>query len=296
MFPSPWRYPLVGNAPITFALLVSFATPISGNALIQVQPGPISSRTRCVSIVGDSLAGGDTTFKVPLLDFVPVQTVTIAMHLGKLLPGWRIYNRSAVATGISSANHRSFRADRAYKALLADRCAYTVILPWLNDLSPALPGKDAAVNHIDELTKLAAELRAVNPSGRIVLLDYYLPNLAEWTKPLAPGFTNENVALYNQLISYACQTSSFRQQKLACYRTSQALSGLKPGSITVGATSRTEFYADLAAPPNQHNADVLGVYWRDNPKGLIYGDGLHLTRAAKQAIARFLAQIIQKGK
>src|SRR3989304_10360628 len=104
--------------------LTLFVVPPYGPGM----PGP----RHCVSIVGDSLAGGETMFMVPNLDFVPVGTVTIATHLSALLPGlglegWPVYNRSQWGTGISSKNHPSYRATQAYRALLGDRCAYTVI-------------------------------------------------------------------------------------------------------------------------------------------------------------------------
>src|SRR5204863_5983538 len=133
---------------------------------------------RCVSVVGDSVAHGDGVFEIPATGFFTGQSTPVSkfIELQYRQRGdatMQVRNRSASAVGISSTNHPSYFSTVEYAELLQDGCAYTVIIPWINDLSSGGDPNAAASAHVQSLTSLVGTLAGKFPNVMILIVNYY---------------------------------------------------------------------------------------------------------------------------
>jgi hypothetical protein len=128
------------------------------------KPSPTASVTRCVSVVGDSVAHGDAVFEIPgtgylQAQFTPVSNFITQQYQGQGIADMQAYNRSSSAVGISSPRHPSYFNTLEYALLLKDGCQYTLIIPWINDLSSGVDAGVQAPAHISQLAYLAQQVR-----------------------------------------------------------------------------------------------------------------------------------------
>lgn len=244
------------------------------------------------------MTAGGAVYEVPATGYVFAKTGPVAsfveLEFRNLGNGTiRAFDRGGPNTGISSTNHPSYFDTQAYQGLIADHCRYTVIMPWVNDITPAIPGRIAAPRHAAVLVQLVARLAADNPPGRILVMDYYEPAVSQFAlNTWAAGFTRENIDLYNREIQLSCEKGTFsRLPQVVCLHTQDAFLDLGKMHV-IGPTSRAELYANLIAPISENATLWLQHFYAINPDGLILGDGVHLSRVGKISLASFLVRIM----
>ncbi|MFQ3534579.1 MAG: hypothetical protein SNJ58_01755 [Aggregatilineales bacterium] len=266
------------------------ATPIP-RIVLETQP--------CVALVGDSVTHGGVTYEVPRHGYIVALTDPLSVYLNQRLAAigrtdLTALDRGASHTGISTANHPSYFRTEQYRQLLADNCRYTLIMPWLNDISPEIPIDQAARRHVRVLAQLIAELRRANPFGYIVVLDYYQGATSPFAaRTWAYGFTGQNVRLFNKAIAEACADGLLSDPPLlTCAPISTAFEGMGIQHV-IGLTTRNAFERSLVGPLRPEARAWLDAFYAEEPNGLLLGDGVHLSVAGKDALARYLAQLIQ---
>lgn len=255
----------------------------------------------CVDVVGDSIAHGGAIFEIPNVGYarapmIPVSAV-IQKELGKRgVTETKVIDRSVSATGISTSNHPSYFDDDQFGRLLKDRCRFTAVLPWVNDLSLDTGPNSDAPGHFAALGKLAQRLAAANPFGRILILNYYLGAPTPFSlSSFAKGYTFDNVAIFNRQFVDACDKDNGILGKLpevTCLDSGAAFVGMG-NSYVVGPISPQALQAELIAPINPDETAEINYYLSINPAGLLVGDGVHLSTAGKQALAGYLINTMQ---
>ena len=265
-------------------------TPIP-RLLLETQP--------CVALVGDSVTHGGVTYEVPRHGYIVGLTDPLNVYLNQRLAAigradLTALDRGASHTGISSGNHPSYFRTAQYAQLLADNCRYTLIMPWLNDISPELPIEQAARRHVRALAALIADIRSANPYGYIVVLDYYQGATSPFAaRTWAYGFTAQNVEIFNKAIAQACEEGALSDLPLvSCAPISPAFEGLGIAHV-IGLTTREAFERSLISPLRAEARAWLNSFYEEEPNGLLLGDGVHLSIAGKDALARYLAELIQ---
>lgn len=242
---------------------------------------------RCTAVVGDSVAHGDAVFELPGTGFVTVRFAPVGSYLAYQFrargdAGMQVFNRTAPAVGISSPQHPSYFSTAEYAQLLLDRCAYVVIVPWINDLTGGDPGAQAAA-----LGTLAGQIAASNPGSKILVLNYYQGAVAPFAAAFAGGFTPDRVAAFNGQIAAACAGGGLAIPQVMCIDINSAFAGMGTGHL-IGPMGRDDLEKQLFAPPAPDQGGLLNAYWGGNPGGLANGDGVHLSAAGKAALAAYL--------
>ncbi|MDW8298756.1 MAG: hypothetical protein RML95_05410 [Anaerolineae bacterium] len=253
----------------------------------------------CVALVGDSVTHGGVTYEVPRHGYIVALTEPLSVYLNRRLVAigradLTALDRGASHTGISTANHPSYFRTEQYAQLLADNCRYTLIMPWLNDISPEIPIERAAKRHVRALARLIAELQSANPYGYIIVLDYYQGATSPFAaRTWAYGFTARNVELFNAVIKEACETGALSDSPLvSCAPISPAFAGMGMEHV-IGLTTRNAFERSIISPLRPEARAWLDAFYEEEPNGFLLGDGVHLSVAGKDALARYLVQLIQ---
>jgi hypothetical protein len=279
------------RTPTPTATPSATATPIP-RLLLETQP--------CVALVGDSVTHGGVTYEVPGHGYIVALTDPLNVYMNQALSavgltGFTALDRGASHTGISSLNHPSYFRTTQYAQLLADNCRYTLIMPWLNDISPELPIEQAARRHVRALAELIADIRTANPYGYIVVLDYYQGATSPFAaRTWAFGFTAKNVEIYNAAITAACTEGALSSLPLvSCAPINAAFEGMGIEHV-IGLTTRDSFERSIISPLRADARAWLASYFENEPNGLLLGDGVHLSMAGKDALARYLTDLIQQ--
>ncbi|MCS6871043.1 MAG: hypothetical protein NZ571_06255 [Anaerolineae bacterium] len=251
-------------------------------------PQAAAPRERCTSVVGDSVAQGDAVFEVSGIGFVTLRFASVGAYLAAQFrargdTGMRVFNRTAAATAISAPNHPSYFGTGAFAQLLADNCAYTVIVPFINDLTGGEANSYAAA-----LGNLASQIAQRNPNGKILVVNFYYGSPAPFALNFAGGFSNDRVVAFNAAIAAACSGGSLALPQVRCIDISGAL-GMGTAHL-VGNMTRAEVEAALVVPPSAEHGGMLNAFWSSNPDGVLIGDGVHLSSSGKSALAAILAR------
>lgn len=267
------------------------------------QPTPVvniaAQTNACISMVGDSVTHGTGVYEVPGIGYVFVQAQPVAVAMQKRiqelgLTDYKVYDRGAPNTGISSYNHGSYWVTNAYARLLEDHCRYTVIMPWVNDITPEVSAPEGAIRHARMVIELARTLRSINPYGQILILKYYTPDRAPFAaNTWASGFNNQGILLYNNEIEKACRygtLSTFTQ--VTCSELQPAFTGIE-GSHVIKYTDRATLYNLMITALSADEENFINYYFSSNPGGMILGDGVHLSPLGKTALAIYVCNLLQ---
>ena len=250
----------------------------------------------CTSVVGDSVANGGAIFEIPDTGYVrapmaPISSMVAQQYraLGVLEKDMKVYDRSVGATGISSANHPSYYNTPQYAQLKRDHCKFTIILPWINDLSPDSPDPAAsAPNHGAKLTSLVQKLLSLTEYGRIIVLNYYVGNPTAFAlKNFATGFKPDVISAFNQQIAAVCAGPLSAYTQVTCLNLNSAFVGMGT-SYVVGLMTREQINPQLVSSINDQELALYNNWADGHPGGLMRGDGVHLSRPGKQALASYL--------
>jgi hypothetical protein len=245
---------------------------------------------RCVSVAGDSVAHGDAVFEVPATGYVkarmaPVGAYIAAQFRQRGFASVQVNNRTSPAVGISAGNHPSYFSTPEYAQLLTDRCDYTVIVPWINDLT----GGNAAA-HVGALAQLVGAVAQSNPTGEIFVLNYFQGAPAPFAmQTFASGFTPDQVNAFNAQIGEACSRGALALPQVNCIDVNAAFIGSGGGHV-VGQMSRADFEAALITPLTADEGGMIDLFFSQNPGGLLLGDGVHLSSAGKNTLAGYLVE------
>ncbi len=260
-------------------------------------PIPTQAAKRCVSVVGDSVAHGDGVFEIPATGFFTGQSTPVSKFLELQYrqrgdATMQVLNRSASAVGISSSNHPSYFNTVEYAELLQDGCEYTVIIPWLNDLSSGGDPTAAAAAHIRALGALVGPLVSKSPNGKIIVVNYYSGVPAPFAlRTFAAGFTPSVVGLFNQQIAAACGGGPLALKQVQCVDANAIFAGMGTANV-IGSMSQQDLNTFLAIPPSGDAANMLSAYFGANPNGAATGDGVHLSNSGKAQLAAYLVPLM----
>jgi hypothetical protein len=238
------------------------------------------------------VAHGDGVFEVPGYGYfngqlAPVSAFISLQYQQRGDTSMKVYNRSASAVGISSPKHPSFFNTVEYAQLLQDGCQYSVIIPWLNDLSSGLDPATASANHIQSLGSLVQALVKSAPHGKVLIVSYYNGSPAGFAlNTFAPGFNGPTIAAFNQQIAGACG-GALALPQVRCVDANPIFADMGQGHL-LGAFSRDSLLAVLAVAPSAEVGGMINTYFDANPDGSINGDGVHLSNSGKARLASSL--------
>jgi hypothetical protein len=244
-------------------------------------------------VVGDSVAHGDAVFEIPGVGYLQAQMTPVSSFIAfqyqqRGVANMDVRNRSSSAVGISSGRHPSYFDTYEYAALLQDSCQYTVIIPWINDLSSGVDASAAAPAHVARLATLVQTVIGKNPNGKVLVVSYYQGAAASFAlNSFASGFTAGNVAAFNGQISAACAGGPLALPQVRCIDSDPAFGGMGL-SYLVGPITKAEFDAAQITAANPDQANQVNFYFGSNPGGSLVGDGVHLSNAGKARLAAYL--------
>lgn len=257
---------------------------------------------RCVSVVGDSVTHGGVTFEVPATGYIIALTVPVAIYVEQQfrivgIQDVQVLDRGVSHTGISTANHPSYFKTPTYQKLLTDRCEFTIVMPWLNDITADVPPEEALPAHIKALASLIGDVLARNPTGQVLLMNYYQGATAQFALDTwAKGVTRENIAYYNGGLAAACKDGVFSTiVQVTCMDIQPAFDNMGVNYV-IGPITQQGFYSLLISDLNPTYKAWMDAYTKASPDGLLFGDGVHLSPAGKTALAIYLVNIIQASK
>lgn len=246
----------------------------------------------CITLAGDSIAHGDMVFLVPghgfgVLRGVPLSVVMDGFLEQYGLSPYEIRDRSASAAFLSDLGRFPYSQTEDYEALLQDDCEAVVLGPWANDLS--IDRDQAAAAHVQDLETFIADVQAVNPDTQFLVLGFYYAQRADFVERYSPGYTDENVALFNEALFEACTSGALATEDITCLRTDTLYEGLDYQHV-VRQTSQADVLAALYEDIPADVAPFFEVFWRDNPDGLVIGDGVHLNEPGKVILAEAIVK------
>ncbi len=265
----------------------------------EVQAAGVPSGRQCVSSVGDSVAYGEVLFEMPGVGFIKVKMNPFASFVTdqlakRKIKGFDVYDRSYPGVGISSPKHTSFITTPIFNELLKDKCKYTMVLPWVNDLSSGLDPAFSATDHMGKLADFARRLATNNPKGRIFIMNYYSGAPAAFSKNMAYGFTPLAIQLFNDQMALSCTSGELSKiPQVTCINSPNAFSGLGT-SYVVGPMQRAEIEAVMTRPLTADEVKMFDYYTRTNPGSPLTGDGIHLSSIGKSALAAYVIDIALK--
>jgi len=250
----------------------------------------------CVSVVGDSIAYGEVIFKLEDVGFIHVKMAPFSFYMAQQLKlrnvDQPVTDRSYPGVGITSPRHKSYYDLPVYQDLLRDRCRFTVVLPWVNDLSSGIDPAQAAPLHAENLADMARRLIENNPGGHILFVNYYYGAPAPFTLGMAGGFTLQAVQLFNQEMERACREGALsRLPQVTCVEVEAAFRDLGTTYVVQGMR-RDEIEAVRTAPLSPEHQKMFDYYNSIHPNGVMQGDGVHLSSLGKRVLASYLADIM----
>ena len=295
--PTPTLTPTFTPVPptLTSTRVPATRAPTAASTSAPVQVAQVGQT--CVSVVGDSVAHGDAVFEVPGMGFFEAQLAPVSAFIqqqyrqagnGKMV----VYNRSASAVGISSGNHPSYFSTAEYAQLLKDDCEYTLIIPWINDLSSGSDPTSAAPNHIAALAGLVRNVLQTNAQAHILIVNYYQGAAAPFAlRTFATGDTPPVINMFNQEIAAACAAGPLAFKQVRCIDANAIFAG-SGQSYVIGQTSQSAFNAIIVPPLGSDGTSLTNAFFGANPSGQINGDGVHLSNGGKAVLAAYVVPLM----
>lgn len=257
-------------------------------------PVPSLPVENCITLVGDSVPHGEVVYKIEGHAFVILRNTPLSIILQEHLRQngldyLTLHDRSANKAFLSTLGWFPYFETPEYQALLEDSCRFTVIMPWMNDLSVERPNNASA--YVDDLTALVTDLHQRSPETKIILLGYYYGQRADFVSIYAPGHTSENITLFNEFIFEACQPEGRLGQipNVSCMETASLFTDLNNQHVVMGGT-REDILSGLYEPIPEDVLPYFEVFWDQHPDGWIIGDGVHLSELGKNILADALIQ------
>jgi lysophospholipase L1-like esterase len=262
-------------------LPLDFALPLAQN----LPPEPATFTDNCISVVGDSVPHGEVVYQVPGQGYAVLRMTPLSVVLQDSLTQYglsyiEIRDRSASAAFLSEQGKHPYSQTDTYAALLEDRCRWTVVMPWINDMS--VEREDNAQAHLEDLTQLLSTLQRRNIAGKILVLGFYYGQPSAFADRHAPGYTEENITLFNETLFTACRSDlslgSF--QNVVCMETAGLFADLEESHVAL-VEDQESLLSDLYEPIPDGVRPFFDAYWSNDPAAEVYGDGVHLSAVGK---------------
>jgi hypothetical protein len=253
----------------------------------------------CISIVGDSVPYGEVIFELPDIGFIKVKMSAFTEYLTRQLNlqsifGLDVTDRSYPGVGISSPVHNSYYEAPVYHDLIADRCQFTIILPFINDLSSGLDPVFSANEHAGRVADLVRRLLSNNPRARILIANYYSGNPAPFSANMAYGFTPISIRAFNRVLADSCREGELSQiPQVLCIDMNIPFAAME-NSYVVGPMSRGQVAALQTRPLTAEEQQMLDYLARTNPNALLIGDGIHLSPIGKTVLASYIVNLLRQ--
>jgi hypothetical protein len=248
----------------------------------------------CVSVVGDSIPEGRLVVMVPGHGFPVLKTASMAEVLqqhftGHGLSTLPVYDRSVGAANLSPLGKTPYDQTEAFQLLLRDHCRFLVMFAWNNDLNVVRP--EGAAGYVDDVADFIALVHLVNPATHVLVLSHYWGAPQEFVEGFGVGVTLQNYRAHVDVFQVACQPGGRLVQlsNISCLETQPIFEGMGT-SFVVLERSRDQVLAMISEPIPPEALPLLDVYWRENPNGLVYGDGVHLSAAGKSVFAEAIVR------
>ncbi len=261
---------------------------------------PIEARAQsneledCMLIIGDSVAYGSAVFEVPMQGFPVIQTPPFARFVDRALHDAGAYHLGVYDLSVEASSLTGtlpYTTTLEYVFALAQRCELVVIFPWLNELRTILDDNSTS-RFISTITLFVNTFRQVNVDNTIVMMNYYPTMTSALGERIYEGsITNETVLRANLALADACSSAGLIGNigGVVC----MDIFSLFPDFSHVFTTlDRATFDVSGYRPVLPEQSNLLDIFWRENPNGVIRGDGVHLNDIGKQRLADALINMI----
>lgn len=253
----------------------------------------------CITITGDSIPHGLAVFEVPGHGFPVVRTRPISDMLREYLTALGITNLEVRDRSVSASYLTNFEGHaqqryydtQAFRDLMTDRCRWTIVMPWFNDLvtvnRPTVT--DIAADHVQVMVDFMTQINAVNPNGRILLLQYYYGAPQSFTLGVNDGLTHANIDAFNAALAAACESNgAFAPLGNVDCMATQNLYDDQGTDYVVYTYDQNTFYPIVWEAMSADVAGMFEVYFRDTPGGIVKADGMHLSELGKNILVEAL--------
>jgi hypothetical protein len=124
-------------------------------------------------------------------------------------------------------------------------------------------------------------------------MGYYYGRPAPFATGYGVGLTDENITRFNEAIFAACTARGRLAQMgtVTCMETDSLLANMGSAHVVTELT-QAELNAILVEPLAAPDVGYFNVFWRDNPGGLVIGDGMHLSEAGKHVLIEALYRLM----
>ncbi len=267
----------------------------------RVVPTPIDETNRdyelCVGIASDSNGYGHVSFQLPdeemgnpeVISYIQPISVPLAAHLeAEGLDYLEVVDKSLSAAGLTTATSNYLESGQ-FAELRMSRCKFVVVTPFIPDVAVNLIEPEVYVTNLEQLVR---DLARATPESRILVLNYYGTDRAEFTiDNSGRGMTAGRLAEFNTAIAKACEPGGVlgAYEQVVCLDTPHLLEGMTE-PVVISEVSLEEYEASLYRT-NVYSA-TIDEFFQRNPDGIIIGDGIHLSQAGRDKLARQLARII----
>ncbi len=256
-----------------------------------------STPNLCVGIASDSNGYGHVTFQLgPEGDvgiiYVRPLWLVLQDELKKVgLGDLKVIDRSLSAGGLTSSEETNYLKSIPYGNLTNDRCKFVIVGPFLPDVAA---GKAQPDQYTGQLLRLVNGLLDKSDNSTIFVLDFYETNRAKFTEHNSGvGLTPERISAFNKQIESTCrpQGSIGRYPQVLCADTQTFFDDMETPYVLAETTQ-----AQYEALVYRQTAFMARVddFFQANPKGVLIGDGIHLSLAGRERLMQRIAEWISR--
>jgi len=283
-------------ASTVIVLLLNMIDPRQGYAQV---PPPLPPNN-CVGIASDSNGYGHVTFQIPPIPGGDVGIVFVrplknfledSLREVGLDSRLRVSDRSLSASSLTASERSNYIASSFFSSLIGDRCRFVMVGPFIPDVAAniALP-----VDYTYRLPMLINDLIRNNPRVTIFLLSFYQTDRAEFTATNNGfGLRPERIDSFNAKLAEVCRPKGTvgRYPQVICLNTQGFFEDMGKSYI-LGPTTREAFDTLYYAPTDFKPR--IDYYFKENPGGLLIGDGIHLSYAGRARLTQEIAKRISR--
>ncbi len=261
-------------------------------------PSPLPTDQRnynlCVSIASDSNGYGHVTFQRPdtgeiAITFIAPLAIPLQAHLDSLgLEHLQVIDRSLSAGGLTIASSNYLESDQYFR-LKRDHCQFVIVTPFFPDVAVNLSRPE---DYITNLNWLLDGITRASPGSQIFVLNFYLPHRADFTADNSGrGLTEDRIDAFNRALMDACADGGIvhSYEKVACVDIRSYFEGMSV-SYVLAETTKADYEAALYRTNGYSH--VIDDYFASSPKGVLIGDGIHLSLAGRDRLAEHLAELL----
>lgn len=283
--PTPTSTPAVTATPLPTIEVVTAATPL---------PEGERDYNLCVSIASDSNGFGHVTMQRPDTEQIAITYITplrvpLRTHLdANGLDYLDIRDHSVSAAGVTIASS-NYLESGALTDLLNNNCKFTIVTPFYPDVAVNL---SRPIDYIENLEFLLNDVARSAPTSRILVLNFYQTNRAEFTADNnGRGLNKERIDSFNAALADACSNRYAEIEQVVCVDIRPFFEEMDSphvlGTLTFEDFQATQYQATQFT-------EILEDYFEDNPGGYLVGDGIHLSLAGRDRLAERLAGVINE--